>query len=134
MQREDQNRGISRAAGTSQSAGITLAEVVRKGGTGPKVAAAYAAGIAYLWTEALVRYLTTNTSLGASYLLYPQRTGDVVAIWVTSVVVSLLAFLTVWGVFRGRSRLGSIYVWTAILVVSTIIAPLVGEIGTPFGI
>ncbi len=112
---------------------MTQAEVVRKGGAGPKAAAAYAAGIAYMWTEAVVRYLATNTSY-FPYMVYSQRTGDVVAIWLTSVIVSLLSFFIVWGAFRNRMRVGPITVWTAILVASTIIGPLVGEIGTPFAI
>lgn len=36
-----------------------------------------------------------------------------------------------YALFRGRTRVGSLYIWTAILVISTIIAPL---IGTPIGI
>ncbi len=112
---------------------MALADVVRRGGAGPKAAAAYAAGIAYMWTEALVRYLATNTSY-FPYMVYSERTGDVVAIWLTSVIVSLLAFFAVWTASRSKNRVGSIAVWTAILVVSTIIAPLIGELGTPYGI
>ncbi len=133
MKREDSYWRIAQTTGSSPPVKMTLADVVRKGGAGPKAAAAYAAGVAYLWTEAVTRYLATNTSY-FPYMVYSQRTGDVVTIWLTSVVVSLVAFLILWGAFRRRSRVGSIIVWTAILVASVIIAPLVGEIGTPFGI
>ncbi len=113
----------------------SIVETVRKGGTPAKAAAAYAAALAYLWTEAIVRYLATNTDLGSWYWLYSQRTGDVSAIWFTSVIVSLLVFFVLaYGFLRGRARVGSIYFWTVLLVVSAIIAPLIGEIGTPFGI
>ncbi len=81
---------------------MTLAEVVHKGGAGPKAAAAYAAGIAYMWTEAMVRYLATNTSY-FPYMVYSRRTGDVVAIWLTSVIVSLLVFFIRCGAFRSRT-------------------------------
>jgi hypothetical protein len=111
----------------------SFAETVRKGGAPPKAAAGYAAGVAYLWGEALFRYLWTNTYLGSWYL-YSQRTGDVSYIWLLSVIVSILGFVLVYGLFRRRERVGSITLWTAILVVSAIIAPLVGELGTPFGI
>ncbi len=113
----------------------TLAETIRSGGATPKAAAAYAAGLAYLWVEAVVRYLGTNTNLGSWYWLYPQRTGDVSAIWFTSTVVSLVVFFVLtYGVFRGKPRVGSIKLWTILLVLSAVIAPLIGEIGTPFGI
>jgi hypothetical protein len=111
----------------------SFVEVVRKGGAPAKIAAGYAAGIAYLWGEGVLRYLWTNTSLGSFYL-YPQRTGDVAAIWLFSVVISLLGFVLVYALFRKRERVGSITLWTAILLISAIIAPIIGEIGTPFGI
>jgi hypothetical protein len=37
-------------------------------------------------------------------------------------------------VFRRRTRLGSITFWTVLLLISAIVAPLIGEIGTPIGI
>jgi hypothetical protein len=110
-----------------------FAEAIRKGGAPPKVAAGYAAGVAYMWGEGILRYLWTNTSLGSFYL-YGFRTGDVSAIWVFSVLVSLAGFILVYGLFRKRDRVGSITLWTALLVVSAIIAPIIGEIGTPFGV
>jgi hypothetical protein len=111
----------------------SFVETVRKGGAPPKAAAGYAAGVAYLWGEAALRYLWTNTSLGSFYL-YSQRTGDVSAIWLFSVVISLAGFVLVYAAFRKRERVGSVKIWTVLLVISAIIAPLVGEIGTPFGI
>ncbi|MDV3277108.1 MAG: hypothetical protein LYZ69_01405 [Nitrososphaerales archaeon] len=111
----------------------SFAETVSKGGAPPKAAAGYAAGLFYLWGEAVLRYLWTNTSLGSWYL-YTQRTGDVAVIWLFSVVISLVGFVSVYVLFRRKERVGSITLWTALVVVSAIIAPLIGEIGTPFGI
>jgi hypothetical protein len=34
----------------------------------------------------------------------------------------------------GRARVGSIWFWTILLIISAIVAPLSGEIGTPIGI
>ena len=96
-------------------------------------AAIYAAGVAYMWGEGVLRYLWTNTSLGNVYL-YNYRTGDVSAIWLLSVVVSLAGFIGTWAFSRKRERLGSITLWTVLLVVSAIIAPIIGELGTPFGV
>lgn len=110
-----------------------FADAVLKGGAPPKAAAGYAAGFAYLWGEAVLRYLWTNTSLG-NWFLYSQRTGDVSAIWLFSVIAALLGFVVIYAPFRKRERIGSIKVWTILLVVSAIVAPLIGEIGTPFGI
>jgi len=111
----------------------TFGETVRKGSAPPKAAAGYAAGVAYLWGEAVLRYLWTNTWLGNVYL-YPWRTGDVSAIWLFSVIISLAGFVLVYALFRKKERVGSITLWTVLLVVSAVIAPLVGEIGTPLGI
>ena len=111
----------------------SFVETVKKGGAPPKAAAGYAAGLFYLWGEAILRYLWTNTSLGNWYL-YPQRTGDVAAIWLFSVIISLVGFVSVYGLSKKRERVGSITLWTALVVVSAIIAPMIGEIGTPFGI
>ena len=103
-------------------------------GASPVVAATYAAGIAYMWGEAAIRFLATNTALGGWYFLYPMRTGDVAAIWLTGIIASLVVFVVAYALFKGKTRVGSLWVWTAILVISTIIAPLIGEIGTPIGI
>lgn len=116
-----------------QEKSMSFAETVRNGGAPPKAAAGYAAGVFYLWGEAVLRYLWTNTSLGNFYL-YSIRTGDVAAIWLFSVLISVFGFVLVYGLFRKRNRFGSITLWTAILVVSAIIAPIFGEIGTPFGV
>ncbi|HZY47207.1 MAG TPA: LPXTG cell wall anchor domain-containing protein [Candidatus Bathyarchaeia archaeon] len=111
----------------------SFVETVSKGGAPPKAAAGYAAGVAYLWGEAVLRYLWTNTSL-TNWFLYNARTGDVAAIWLFSVIISLLGFALVFVLFRKRERFGSIKLWTIMLVVSAIVAPMIGEIGTPFGI
>lgn len=116
-----------------QEKSMSFAETVRAGGAPPKAAAGYAAALFYLWGEAIARYLWTNTSLGNVYL-YNARTGDVSAIWLLSIISALVGFVLVYAGFRKKERVGSITFWTAIVVVSAIVAPLVGEIGTPFGI
>lgn len=103
-------------------------------GATPPIAATFAAGTAYMWAEAVIRALATNTTLGGWYFIYPERTGDVVAIWVTAVVASLVVFLLSYALFRGKPRVGSLRLWTAIFTISVILAPLVGELGTPIGI
>lgn len=107
---------------------------VKSFGASPMIAATYAAGIVYMWGIAVARLLATNSSLGSWFFLYPLRTGDVAAIWLSGVVPGILVFFIVFGLFRGRTRVGSLYIWTAVLVISTILAPLIGEIGTPIGI
>jgi hypothetical protein len=115
------------------STGERTMEAIRSGGAPPKAAAGYAGGVAYMWGEAVLRYLWTNTSLG-NWFLYPQRTGDVSAIWLFSVVISLTGFVLFYGLFRKRQRVGTIKIWTILLVASAIIAPFVGEIGTSLGV
>ena len=105
-------------------------------GASPLAAAGFLAGIVYLWVEALFRLLFTfNANFNAAYVLWQARVGDIAAMWLTMLVVSVLAFF-VFGflVFRGRARVGSIWFWTILLIISAIVAPLIGEIGTPIGI
>ncbi len=105
-------------------------------GATPLAAAGFLAGIVYLWVEALFRLVFTyNANFDAAYVLWQARVGDIAAMWLTMWVVSVLVFF-VFGflVFRGRARVGSIWFWTILLIISAIVAPLIGEIGTPIGI
>jgi aryl-alcohol dehydrogenase-like predicted oxidoreductase len=105
------------------------------GAAPPRVAAAFAAGLIYLWLEVLFRLLFTYTSLASRYTLWNGRAGDVAAMWLTISAVALVAFFVLgFGVFRGRAHVGTIPVWAILLIVSAIVAPLIGEIGTPLGI
>ncbi len=55
--------------------------------------------------------------------------------WLTISVVALLVFVVLSRiVFRGRSQVGTLKLWTIALIVSAIVVPLIGEIGTPIGI
>lgn len=100
-----------------------------------RVAAVFIAGSVYMWLEAAFRLLGTYTSLPTVYRLWQPRDGYITAMWLTTALVSLASYFVLsYGVFRGRKRVGSITMWTALLIVSAIAAPLIGEIGTPFGI
>ena len=105
-------------------------------GASPVAAAAYLAGLVYLWGEALFRYVFTNyPSTPEHYMLYQARTGEIAAMWLTISVVAVAVFLLFgFRVWRSRTRVGSIPVWTIVLIISAIIAPMLGEIGTPIGI
>ncbi len=117
---------------TSQSKSPAPASV----GATPLAAAGFLAGIVYMWVEALFRLLFTyNANFNAAYVLWQARVGDIAAMWLTMGVVAVLVFF-VFGflVFRGRAHVGSIWFWTILLIISAIVAPLIGEIGTPIGI
>ncbi len=105
-------------------------------GATPLAAAGFLAGIVYMWGEAAFRLLFTfNANFNALWVLWQARVGDIAAMWLTISGVSLVVFF-VFGflVFRGRARVGSIWFWTILLLISAIAAPLIGEIGTPIGI
>lgn len=103
-------------------------------GAGPLVAAMMAGGTAYAWAEAIIRYLATNTSVGSWYMVYAARDGDIIAMWLTTIVAGLIVFALTYVIFKKRSRVGSLRMWTVILALTLIIAPMIGEIGTPIGI
>jgi hypothetical protein len=102
----------------------------------PLVAAAFAAGIVYLWLETGFRLaFTYSPNFDAFWVLWNGRVGDIAAMWLTISGVSLVVFFVLgFWVFRGRSRVGTIPWWTVALIISAIAAPLIGEIGTPIGV
>jgi membrane protease YdiL (CAAX protease family) len=78
---------------------------------------------------------TYSANFNNFWMLWQGRVGDIAAMWLTiagvaTVVVFPLGYLF----FRGRPQRDSITFWTVLLIVSAIIAPLIGEIGTPIGI
>ncbi len=121
---------------TQKSASQSESRAQASVGATPLAAAGFLAGIVYMWVEALFRLLFTfNANFDAAYVLWQGRVGDIAAMWLTMGGVAVVVFL-VFGllVFRGRPRVGSIWFWTILLLVSAIVAPLIGEIGTPIGI
>ena len=113
------------------------ADVVRTtgNGTSPRVAAAFIAGLVYIWLEALLRLLLTYSILPPGFELWNGRVGDIAAMWLTMSVVGLIVyFILAYGAFRHKTRIGSITFWTVVLIISAVLAPLIGEIGTPWGI
>ena len=119
---------------TSSNVSTTRTGIVAEGAE-PLVASAFVAGIVYLWTAAILRLLGTFGALPAAFALWQDRAGDIAAMWLTMSVVGLGVFFVLgFLVFRGRSRVGSIRLWTILLIVSAIAAPLIAEIGTPIGI
>ena len=99
-------------------------------------AAAFIAGIAYMWIEAAIRLIFTHyPQTSVDYVLWNGRVGDIAAMWLTMGGVSALIFLALaFGPLRGREHVGTIRLWTGLLLVSALAAPLIGEIGTPTGI
>ncbi len=100
----------------------------------PLIAATYVAALAYVWMEAFLRYFATNTTLLANLMLWSARDGDIAAMWLTMGVVAAVAFGVAFLAFRRKASVGSLSLWTVLLIVSAIVAPLIGEIGTPIGI
>ena len=66
--------------------------------------------------------------------LWTQRAGDIAGMWLAMVVIGLVAYFVLAAVWRKRTSVGTIPVWTIVLIVSAIIAPLVGEWGQSVGI
>ena len=101
----------------------------------PTVAAAFAAGIVYMWGEAIFRLVFTFfPDVPNTYNLWGGRVGDVAAMWLTISVVALVVFFVLSRLWRSRHGVSTIRLWTIVLIVSAIVAPIVGEYGTPFGI
>ena len=68
-------------------------------------------------------------------MLWNGRVGDIAAMWLAMGGASALIFLALaFGPLRGKQHFGTIPLWAALLLISAVAAPLIGEIGTPSGI
>jgi hypothetical protein len=102
-------------------------------GASPKVAAAFAACTIYMWAEGIIRIWFSKGG-DAVLRLWPQRAGDIAAMWLAMVVIGLVAYFVLAAAWSKRSSVGTIPVWTIVLVVSAIVAPSLGEWGQAIGI
>jgi len=102
-------------------------------GASPKAAAAFAAATIYMWLECILRLWFSKG--GDAYLrLWGQRAGDIAAMWLAMIVVGLAAYFVFAAVWSKRAAVGTVRAWTVLLVVSAIVAPLLGEWGQAIGI
>ena len=99
----------------------------------PKAAAAFAAATIYMWAEAIIRIWFSKGG-DAHLRLWTQRAGDIAGMWLAMIVIGLVAYSVLATVWRKRAAVGSIPVWTIVLIVSAIIAPVIGEWGQALGI
>ena len=90
-------------------------------GASPRVASILAGITAVMWAQAIIRYLAANMSLEFSNLILPEKTADVVAIWLASIIIGLVVLVAAYLLFRKRRRVGTVRVWIAILLVSAIL-------------
>ena len=102
-------------------------------GASPKAAAAFAACTIYLWAEAIIRIWFSKGG-DAQLRLWTERAGDIAGMWLAMVVIGLVAYFVLAAVWRKRPAVGTLPVWTIVLIVSAIIAPLIGEWGQSLGI
>jgi hypothetical protein len=110
------------------------------GAAGPWAAAAFVAGIVYMWAEAVIRLVFTwFPDVPNTYNLWTGlnggRVGDIAAMWLTMGVLSAVVFVVLGRfMWRGRDHVGTYRVWLILLVISAIAAPIIGEYGTPLAI
>ena len=86
-----------------------------------------------MWAEMVFRYAFTHSPSFNSdyYILWNGRPGDVASMWLTILLIQAIVFFVLAWLWRGRERVGSLRVWTIVLIVSAIAAPMLGELGTP---
>jgi hypothetical protein len=103
-------------------------------GAYPAAAAAFTAGIVYLWGEAAFRLLFTYfPGFDAQWVLWNGRVGDIAAMWLTISGVAVVTGVATYLLLRGRERVGSLAAWMIVLIGSAIAAPMIGEIGQTAG-
>jgi LPXTG-motif cell wall-anchored protein len=85
------------------------------------VAAMMAGATAVMWAEAAIRFLLTKNPSVLWNLVLPEKTGDVAAIWLVAVLIGLVAFCLAYLLFRRKRRIGSLKLWTIILLLSVIL-------------
>lgn len=86
-----------------------------------------------MWTEMILRYAFTHSPSFNSdfYILWNGRAGDIASMWLTMLLLAIAVFVASAWLWRRRDRVGSLRVWTVVLIVSTVAAPMLGELGTP---
>lgn len=115
-------------------------EVVNKNNAGQvfvssKAIAALIAGTIYMWLEAIFRLLGTWTTFASVYRLWQPRDGFIAAMFLTISIISIVIYLILaYAVMKKPKSIKSFTLWVIILTVSVVVAPLIGEIGTPVGI
>jgi hypothetical protein len=112
---------------------ITRSSVEGGMGASPKVAAAFAACTIFMWAEGIIRVWFSKGG-DAVLRLWPQRAGDIAGMWLALIIIGLVAYFVLAAVWGKRKSVGTIPMWTTVLVISTIVAPLLGEWGQAIGI
>jgi hypothetical protein len=87
----------------------------------PTVASVLAGITAVLWAQAIIRYLTANMTIEFWNLIFPEKTADVLAIWLVSIIIGLAVFGAANLLFRKIKRVSSVRVWIVILLASAIL-------------
>ena len=103
-------------------------------GASPLAAAAFTAGLIYVWGEAAFRLLFTYfPGFNADWVLWNGRVGDIAAMWLTISGAAAVVGVGVYLLWRGRDRVGYMADWTVLLIGSAVAAPMIGEIGQASG-
>jgi hypothetical protein len=103
-------------------------------GASPVAAAAFAAGLVYVWGEAAFRLLFTYfPGFNADWVLWNGRVGDIAAMWLTISGVAAVTGVALYLLWRSRDRVGYVADWTVLLIGSAVAAPMIGEIGQASG-
>jgi hypothetical protein len=121
---------------TQQRPATTPAHTTRARWTGayPAAAAAFLAGLVYVWGEAAFRLLFTYfPGFNADWVLWNGRVGDIAAMWLTISGAAAVTGVAAWLIWRHRERVGSLAAWVILLIGSAIAAPMIGEIGQTSG-
>lgn len=106
----------------------------RDTGAYPAAAAAFAAGIIYVWGEAAFRLLFTYfPDFNAAWVLWDGRVGDIAAMWLTISVAATVAGVALYLAWRRKQSVGTFGGWMIVLVGSAVAAPMIGEIGQTSG-
>jgi hypothetical protein len=90
-------------------------------GANPAVASIFAGVTAVMWAQAIIRYMAANLSIEFWNVILPEKSVDVVAIWLTSILIGLFVIAVAYLMVRKRKRVGSVRVWIVVLLVSAII-------------
>jgi LPXTG-motif cell wall-anchored protein len=103
-------------------------------GAYPAAAAAFAAGIVYLWAEAAFRLaFTYSPGFDADWVLWNGRVGDIAAMWLTISGIAVVTGIGLYLAWRRKDRVGTFAGWMIVLLGSAIAAPMIGEIGNTAG-
>jgi hypothetical protein len=90
-------------------------------GASPGVPSILAGNMAVMWTQAILRFLNSDSPVGLWSIILPETSADVPVVWLGSILVGLVFSSAAYLLLCKKRRFGSLKAWIAVLLVSAVL-------------